>query len=282
MIPNILNIEKWMPPEHCIPDAWFRYYIIFFGSYVSIVYIFFAWKVGVDLRGVFQSLFTEWFPIWLALVSVLCGLTHSVHVWAKGDGMQKLYVHLLYLYPILAYCHTKLAISAIQVVKKLAGLKSRGEIEKIHKVSSHMERVAKMGSWFYEVGNDYAVWSEGMFRIFEIEPMDKVPLDFIDDFVTPETKPIYNKYTSDHRQTGSTEPFRWQIKVKSGVRKWLEAKHLHKAGQKQMFGSVKDVTEAVKQKVEHDVMVNQMRIELMKYKTGDQVEKFLNNFNENE
>ncbi|MEO8151399.1 MAG: PAS domain-containing protein [Bacteroidia bacterium] len=84
------------------------------------------------------------------------------------------------------------------------------------KASNHRlneaEKIARMGSWEKNFANDILIWSDEMFRIFDIEKTTfNVSYDAYISFIHPDdrqnVKDIYKKYLGDH------QPFEYECRI---------------------------------------------------------------------
>lgn len=124
-----INLNNWMCPKHCTPDEWVRTWMIVFGTYISVVYSLFAYKVLFSLRVPLKNLIHKKFPVILGVIFLLCALVHLSHSWAYLHQYWKLIA--LFFYPLLAFFHTKLLTIANESIRNMGNLKTVEDIKEI-------------------------------------------------------------------------------------------------------------------------------------------------------
>lgn len=141
MLEPILHLSKWMPPEMCTPDLWFRVFVVLCGLYVSTIYSIFAkWvltKLNITLRILIQSNF----PKNLGLVFVFCALTHGIHSLSYLNQYIKLL--LIPTYPALVYYHTMLLLSSKKAIENIASLRTHQSVIHLEKKIRLLEKKIK-------------------------------------------------------------------------------------------------------------------------------------------
>ncbi|GAB3169002.1 PAS domain S-box protein [Telluribacter humicola] len=66
--------------------------------------------------------------------------------------------------------------------------KAESDLKKQLAILMQSEEVARMGSWEYLVDNDTMTWSEGMYRLFEMQPRTPVSLDTYSQYAVEEDR----------------------------------------------------------------------------------------------
>lgn len=137
MIP-LLQVDKWMTPAHCLPDAWFRWFVFLAGAYVAIMYFIFAYQVLHKLKEPLSNLIHTKFPQSLGVVFFFCALAHGIHSASYLSQYFKL--ALLAVYPFLCYYHTVLLFSAKKAIQNLKGLYSEADVEYLQYKKNALEK----------------------------------------------------------------------------------------------------------------------------------------------
>lgn len=122
---NLLNIDKWMHPAHCLPDTWFRWMVIVCGTYVALMYFVFAYQVIVKLKEPLSRLIQSEFSGYLGWVFLFCAAVHWFHSLAYWHQYFK--IPLLFAYPALCYYHTMLLRSSTTAIKNFSKLKTEAD-----------------------------------------------------------------------------------------------------------------------------------------------------------
>jgi|GEM_PF-3092871 len=126
----------------------------------------------------------------------------------------------------------------------------RDRLKSINAITSAAEVIAKYGSWEYDLISGKRVWSEGLYRIFGIDPSIEVPSreDFDRNFIHPDDldrvtrafiSAIENPgdFSLDHRIICTDKSVRW-VKTTARIHFNAEGKPTR------LIGATKDITNA--------------------------------------
>lgn len=110
------------------------------------------------------------------------------------------------------------------------------------------QRIGSIGSWEYDVQNDKLMWSDEIYRIFEIEPHEfKATYDAFLSFVHPEDiQMVMESYETANQQKSQYGPLIHRIITSKGTLKHVEEKgftDFNKHGEPvRTYGIVRDIT----------------------------------------
>ncbi len=116
------------------------------------------------------------------------------------------------------------------------------------------QQIANIGNWSLDLITNTIVWSNEMFRIYELEPQKKVTYDLA-SFNHPEDMEFIKEQLRISRETGLPHDFYYRIILKNGKEKFLHARGevlFDETGNaEKMFGTLQDVTTQKKIEKEH-------------------------------
>ena len=122
------------------------------------------------------------------------------------------------------------------------------EARKRQNMLARTERIANMGSWEWNVASDTIIWSEGMFRIFSLDPSVETPgFDEHSSIIHPEDRALGLKMVE--RAISEGEPYEIEVR---GIRSDGEPRILKVHGfpergptgqVERIFGSTQDITD---------------------------------------
>jgi PAS domain S-box-containing protein len=107
------------------------------------------------------------------------------------------------------------------------------------------QRLSKTGSFFWRVATEEIVWSEQLYRIFELDPGSKMTLELIGSRIHPEDLHILNDMV-ERAQSGSDLEYKYRLLLPDNKVRYLHVlAHgtKNKDGEWECVGAVQDVTE---------------------------------------
>ncbi|MDP9042860.1 MAG: PAS domain-containing protein, partial [Bacteroidota bacterium] len=116
------------------------------------------------------------------------------------------------------------------------------------------QQIAHIGNWSVEIASNSIVWSNELFRIYELEPQKTITYDLA-SFNHPDDAEFVREQMRISRETLQSHNFYYRIILKDG-----REKHLHARGQvladengkaEKMFGTLQDVSSQKKIEREH-------------------------------
>jgi PAS domain S-box-containing protein len=129
-------------------------------------------------------------------------------------------------------------------------------------LSEQAQQIAHIGNWSMELATKTIVWSNELFRIYELEPQKKVTYD-LDSYNHPEDAAYVKEQMEILVETGRPLDFYYRILLKDGKEKFLHARcqvAMNETGRaEKMFGTLQDVT--VQQKIEKEHRDNEYFIQ---------------------
>lgn len=107
--------------------------------------------------------------------------------------------------------------------------------------------IAKLGSWEWNWETDESNWSEGMYRLLDMEPRDTPPMNVETyQYILPTDQPKVEHFLTD--MPPNSETSQEEFRTKSG--KYLIAKTVRDKTHKRFTGTLQDVTEQRKLEAE--------------------------------
>jgi PAS domain S-box-containing protein len=140
------------------------------------------------------------------------------------------------------------------------------------------QQIAHIGSWSLELASNSIVWSNELFRIYELEPQKKLTYD-LESFNHPEDAAHVREQMKISIETARPVEFYYRILLNSGKEKFLHARcqvvRDEEGRADKMFGIVQDVS--TQKKIEREQRENAEQIRLQEeryYKMTDEVEDY--------
>ncbi|MCW3072534.1 MAG: domain S-box-containing protein [Bacteroidetes bacterium] len=129
---------------------------------------------------------------------------------------------------------------------KLETLSFKHLLELQHQLYEQAEALAHIGNWTWDLNTKYLVWSEEMFRIYELEHTENANDHNIRAFTHPEDIALVDTEMEHTIKTLQPHDFYYRIILESGREKYVHAKgqpEMNKDGVAiRMFGTLQDVT----------------------------------------
>jgi PAS domain S-box-containing protein len=160
-------------------------------------------------------------------------------------------------------------------------------IEMQHHLFVQAQSLSHIGNWEWDLQTKKLVWSDELYRIYELEPQASIPSEMISVYNHPDDAGLINEYMQSSIKTLQPHDFFYRIILKDGRQKILHAKgqvRLDRNGTPvEMFGTLQDVTgqkqkekelEESKRFAEKIADVSPCIISVYNIKTGDYL--FLN------
>jgi PAS domain S-box-containing protein len=107
------------------------------------------------------------------------------------------------------------------------------------------QRLSRTGSFFWRVATAEIIWSEQLYRIFELDPASKMTLELIGSRIHPENLYILNEMV-ERAQSGSELEYEYRLLLPDNSVKYLHVlAHgtMNHNGQWEYVGAVQDITE---------------------------------------
>jgi signal transduction histidine kinase len=142
---------------------------------------------------------------------------------------------------VLIQQFTYLASIAIEQTQSAEALKrSEAFLAKAQQLSS-------TGSFSWRIATDEIMWSEQLYRIFELDPNVPVTLDVVASRIHPEDMPMFNEIVGRARRNGGDFEYEHRLRLADGSIKYvhLVAHGTRDAdGRLEYIGAVQDVTQS--------------------------------------
>lgn len=110
------------------------------------------------------------------------------------------------------------------------------------------QRIAKIGSWEWDVGAEYVWWSDEMYRIYETEKRN-IKLSEVKEFIHPEDREYVDSVARNDLSKEMSPVIEYRILIRQGVVKHVVSSAnqvLNKEGNVvRLIGTLQDVTEKV-------------------------------------
>ena len=124
--------------------------------------------------------------------------------------------------------------------------RTAAELGRVNKLLNHAQRISRVGSFWADVDADEHLWSEELYRIFEMDPAtDKVSIQTVRERIHPDDVQRYDAFAA---QSSDGKEYEWTYRIvpKPGI-----VKHLHcvthrvaEIGDRLVFfGAIQDITE---------------------------------------
>lgn len=125
--------------------------------------------------------------------------------------------------------------------------KAEKALTESEKLLKEAEKIARMGSWSYDMLHDKVYWSENCYRIYGFEPYEVEPdLDLVISKIHPDDRHImdFNRFKGQK----NTEPFELEFRIQTdnGKYKWVHDKIVMQAENDQTImlkGVLRDITD---------------------------------------
>jgi PAS domain S-box-containing protein len=124
---------------------------------------------------------------------------------------------------------------------------SEAELRRAHRYLAEAQRLSRTGNFTADVVVDDHIWSEELYRIFEMDPAIKISVQLIRAVLHPEDLPLFDAGFERSATEGTDFDQVFRIVTPSGNRKHLHAVgHFieHIEGRPIFIGAIQDVTES--------------------------------------
>lgn len=135
------------------------------------------------------------------------------------------------------------------------------------------QRVARLGSWDWELGTETATWSEELFHVFAVSPLDgdQIALETFLQRVHPDDRAevVQRMQRVEH----SHEPFQmdYRIVLADGSEKTIHSRGEvfvdERDRRPRVIGTALDITERRRIELRHEVLIEELRAALARVKT---------------
>jgi PAS domain S-box-containing protein len=109
------------------------------------------------------------------------------------------------------------------------------------------QALSHIGNWEWDLQTKRLIWSDELYRIYELEPQASIPSDMISVYNHPEDAELINEHMQSSIKTLKPHDFFYRIILKDGRQKILHAKGQVRLGKNgvavEMFGTLQDVTD---------------------------------------
>lgn len=145
----------------------------------------------------------------------------------------------------LLYCIAKDVTAFKEIIKKS---------DENENLLSEAQRLARMGSWNFNLKNEKITWSEGLYNVFDIteELFLETHSSFV-DFIIPEDRDFVIATSKHARETGEPFTIVYRIKTPSGEERFVEEFGYSEKDASgkiiRLFGTAQDITERKKNEV---------------------------------
>ena len=123
--------------------------------------------------------------------------------------------------------------------------RSEEEVRRSEAFLAEGQQLSRVGSFSWRVATDEIVWSEQMYRIFEVDSDVRVTLEVIGDRVHPEDLPAFKEQIDRSRRDGSDVQLEIRLQMPDRTVKYVHvvAHCRDDRGQREYIGAVQDVTQ---------------------------------------
>jgi PAS domain S-box-containing protein len=108
------------------------------------------------------------------------------------------------------------------------------------------EALAHIGNWIWDLNTKFLVWSEEMFRIYELEPVQDANIYNIRSFTHPDDRALVDQEMENSTKKLEPHDFYYRIILKNGKEKYVHAKGQPEVNPDnivvRMFGTLQDVS----------------------------------------
>lgn len=134
---------------------------------------------------------------------------------------------------------------AVHRARAEAALSEReAELERAHAHLTEAQRLGKAGSFTWNIRSGEDIWSEEIYRIFDIDPSTEVTWSLIRQFIHPDDLPAVE--AANEGKIPDEHDYLTRIVTPHGVVKYVRTvAHRSKSSRHIFFGTIQDVTETV-------------------------------------
>lgn len=131
-------------------------------------------------------------------------------------------------------------------------------------INKRTQSIAKIGNWIWDIQQDKVVWSEELFKIYDLKPTEEVSYD-INAFTHPDDRESVAEHIRISKETLKPYDFIYKIVLPGGKQKTLRAMGEVTAGADgkaiKMMGTVQDVTQL--QEKSEQILLSEQRYHKM-------------------
>jgi PAS domain S-box-containing protein len=119
------------------------------------------------------------------------------------------------------------------------------ELRRSEAFLAEAQQLSRVGSFSWRVQTDEIMWSEQLYRIFEIDPDVQVTFEVIGSRIHPEDVPAFKEQIERSRRDGSDMQLEIRLQIPDGTVKYVHvvAHCRTDRGQREYIGAVQDVTQ---------------------------------------
>lgn len=125
------------------------------------------------------------------------------------------------------------------------------------------QALSHVGNWIWDIENKKLIWTDELYRIYELEPQSPITNEKIGEFNHPDDSNFVKQHIHDSQKNNTSSDFVYRIILKNNTIKYLHARgetQKDKDGRiLKMFGTVQDVTS--QKVIENELKENQKFIQ---------------------
>jgi len=123
--------------------------------------------------------------------------------------------------------------------------RARQELQRSEAFLAEAQHLSRIGSFSWRVPTDEIIWSEQLYRIFQIDPDARVTFELIGTRIHPEDLSVFQEHIERSRRDRSDVQLEFRLQMPDGALKYVDvAAHIRgDHGQLEYIGAVQDVTE---------------------------------------
>jgi PAS domain S-box-containing protein len=123
--------------------------------------------------------------------------------------------------------------------------RARQELRRSEAFLAEAQNLSRIGSFSWRVATNEIIWSEQLYRIFQIDPDAHVTFELIGTRIHPEDLSVFQEHIERSRRDRSDVQLEFRLQMPDGAVKYVHvAAHIRgDQGQLEYIGAVQDVTE---------------------------------------
>lgn len=115
-----------------------------------------------------------------------------------------------------------------------------------HELHEQAQRLAHIGTWLWDLSTNNLVWSGELYRIYELQPQDKITFELVASFNHPDDAAMVSTQMRISLETHQPHDFYYRIVLPSRSEKYLHARGQvlsdNQGKPAKLFGTLQDVT----------------------------------------